>query len=103
MPQLRKVALVQGETLIYADTYDQALEQLRAAQQGRPVAPAGGASASQVPSPPATTAVLARGQNDPRIETIRMHLDRYRQLSAQGKWADAGKELEAVESAVKGK
>jgi hypothetical protein len=36
-----------------------------------------------------------------RIETIRMHLDRYRQLSAQGKWADAGKELEAVESAVK--
>jgi hypothetical protein len=30
-----------------------------------------------------------------------MHLQRYKELAAQGKWADAGKELEAVESAVK--
>jgi hypothetical protein len=30
-----------------------------------------------------------------------MHLQRYRELSAQGKWAEAGKELEAVEGAVR--
>jgi hypothetical protein len=38
---------------------------------------------------------------DPRLDTIRTHLERYRQLSAQGKWADAGKELEAIDAAVK--
>jgi septation ring formation regulator EzrA len=38
---------------------------------------------------------------DARIEEIRTHLKRYRDLSAQGKWAEAGKELEAVEAAVK--
>jgi hypothetical protein len=30
-----------------------------------------------------------------------MHLDRYRQLSSQGKSAEAGRELEAIESTVK--
>ena len=35
MPQLKKVALVQGNTLIYADTYEQALAQLQAAQGGK--------------------------------------------------------------------
>ena len=37
MPQLRKVALVRGSTLIYADTYEQALAQLQAVQGGKPV------------------------------------------------------------------
>ncbi|MEQ1884454.1 MAG: UPF0182 family protein [Bryobacteraceae bacterium] len=100
MPQLRKVALVQGDTLIYADTYDQALEQLRAMQQGRPVtAPTGASPATSALPVPTTT----RGGSDPRIDVIRMHLERYRQLSAQGKWAEAGKELEAVEAAAKSK
>jgi hypothetical protein len=98
MPQLKKVALVRGSTLIYADTYEQALAQLQAEQGGKPVqiltptAPPGSPVSSTAAPPPTS---------DPRIETIRMHLDRYRQLSAQGKWAEAGKELEAVESAVK--
>jgi hypothetical protein len=93
MPQLKKVALVRGSTLIYADTYEQALAQLQAEQGGKPVQIQTPAVSTSAPAPPSTS--------DPRIETIRMHLDRYRQLSAQGKWADAGKELEAVESAVK--
>jgi uncharacterized membrane protein (UPF0182 family) len=98
MPQLKKVALVRGSTLIYADTYEQALAQLQSVQGGKqvqiltPTAPAGSPVTSSTAPPPTF---------DPRIENIRMHLDRYRQLSAQGKWADAGKELEAVESAVK--
>jgi uncharacterized membrane protein (UPF0182 family) len=100
MPQLRKVALVRGSTLIYADTYEQALAQLQAVQGGKqvqvltPSAPAGAAPASPVTSAAPTL-------SDPRIDSIRMHLQRYRELAAQGKWADAGKELEAVESAVK--
>src|SRR5207247_1465231 len=35
---------------------------------------------------------------DSRIERIRTHLRRYRELSSQGKWSEAGKELEALES-----
>ena len=35
-----------------------------------------------------------------RLDQIRMHIDRYKQLSAQGKLADAGKELEAIEQAA---
>ncbi len=99
MPQLRKVALVQGDTLIYADTYDEAIAELQAAQSGKPVS---SRAAPPGTSPPITSAP-APGQsgNDPRIGEIRMHLQRYRDLSAQGKWADAGKELEAVENAVK--
>jgi hypothetical protein len=100
MPQLKKVALVRGSTLIYADTYEQALAQLQAVQGGKqvpvltPSAPAASPQATQVTS-------AAPPSADPRIDNIRSHLQRYRELAAQGKWADAGKELEAVESAVK--
>ena len=34
------------------------------------------------------------------MESIRDHLLRYRELAAQGKWAEAGKELEALEAEV---
>jgi hypothetical protein len=37
---------------------------------------------------------------DPRLERVRQHLRRYRELAAQGKWSDAGKELEAIEAEV---
>jgi len=98
MPQLRKVALVRGSTLIYADTYEQALAQLQAVQGGKPVQVL---TPAAPPGSPVTSTAAPPPISDPRIDNIRMHLDRYRQLSAQGKWADAGKELEAVESAVK--
>jgi len=32
---------------------------------------------------------------------VRAHLRRYRDLAAQGKWAEAGKELEAIEAEVR--
>ncbi len=35
MPQLKKVALVVGNTLVYADTYEQALADLEAIQKGQ--------------------------------------------------------------------
>ena len=38
---------------------------------------------------------------DPRIQSIRQHLQRYRELAAQGHWSEAGKELEAIEAEAK--
>ena len=35
-----------------------------------------------------------------RVEEIRQHLKRYRDFAAQGKWADAGRELEAIQNEV---
>jgi hypothetical protein len=93
MPQLKKVALVMGNTLVYADTYDQALAQLDADQKGV-AAPAQTTNVQTTVAPVAVT-------GDARIEEVRAHLKRYRDFAAQGKWADAGKELEAIEAAVK--
>jgi uncharacterized membrane protein (UPF0182 family) len=99
MPQLKKVVLAVGNRLIYADTYEQALAQLSSgggvsATAGAPAAPGQGA----VPSPAAPQ--VQQKNLDPRIEAIRQHLQRYRDLTAQGKWADAGRELEAIQSEV---
>ncbi len=93
MPQLKKVVLAVGNRLIYADTYDQALAML-----------SGG---SAPPTPTATTQSVstptpnAPSNEDPRIVAIRNHLQRYRELVSQGKWAEAGRELEAVEASVR--
>jgi hypothetical protein len=95
MPQLEKVVLAAGNNLVYADTYQEALAQLTALQRGAPP-PAQTNVSRSAPSPAPAT-----GGADTRIETIRGHLERYRALSAQGKWAEAGKELEAVEALVK--
>jgi uncharacterized membrane protein (UPF0182 family) len=96
MPQLERVVLAKGSELVYADTYQDALKQLGALPGGAPALPATTSGSSAVPP----SAPAAPG-TDTRIEAIRGHLDRYRALSAQGKWAEAGKELEAVESLVK--
>ena len=37
-------------------------------------------------------------QNDPRLTQIREHFQRYRDFTAQGKWAEAGKELKAIQA-----
>ncbi len=90
MPQLKKVALVMGNTLVYADTYEQALAQLDAGQKG-----------VAAPAVQTTNAAPVPVTGDSRIEEVRAHLKRYRDFAAQGKWADAGKELEAIEAAVR--
>jgi len=96
MPQLKKVALAVGNDLIYTDTYDQALDELARLMRGAapPAAKPGVAAAPAAGTPsPAATAALEQ-----RIESIRQHLRRYRDLAAQGKWAEAGKVLEALEA-----
>jgi uncharacterized membrane protein (UPF0182 family) len=96
MPQLKKVALVMGNTLVYSDTYEQALALLDAAQKGvaAPVEQTSGVQTKAV-------SVVAAASSDARVEEIRAHLKRYRDFAAQGKWSEAGKELEAIEAAVK--
>jgi uncharacterized membrane protein (UPF0182 family) len=92
MPQLKKVVLAMGNTLIYRDTYEQALAELTGLepQAAAALAPGSAAAAPQPISPDLQM----------RLERIRQHLSRYRELTGQGKWADAGKELEAVETEV---
>jgi len=51
-------------------------------------------------SPGAPAAPVTAGSADQRLDRVRAHLRRYRDLAAQGKWADAGKELEAIEAEV---
>ncbi|HZL55977.1 MAG TPA: UPF0182 family protein [Bryobacteraceae bacterium] len=96
MPQLKKVVLAVGNRLIYADTYDEALAMLG---NGQMAAPAPAPNPGGPPSAASLTTQTPSG--DPRIQIIRQHLQRYRDLAAQGKWADAGKELEAVEAEVR--
>jgi uncharacterized membrane protein (UPF0182 family) len=92
-PQLKKVAMVMGNKVIYTDTYDLALAQLNVFMQGIGV-PAGTPLSAQAAAAPALPGA------DPRVESIRQHLRRYRDFAGQGRWAEAGKELEAIESEV---
>jgi uncharacterized membrane protein (UPF0182 family) len=98
MPQLKKIVLAVGSRLIYADSYDQALAQLsNGAQQliQQATAPPPAAAGGAPPPPPVAAAA------DQRLARVREHLRRYRELASQGKWSEAGKELEAIEAEVK--
>lgn len=103
MPQLKKVALATGNTLIYSDSYDQALAQLggtgRVETASAPSQPVSGGpkAAAILPSRPASARVV---MEDSRISEVRDHLRRYRELVSQGKLSDAGRELEAVQALV---
>jgi hypothetical protein len=90
MPQLKKVAMAIGNTLIYTDTYEEAVAQL--AGLSRSAAAPSAARAAAAPS----AALQGGSEAEKRVESLRIHFQRYKDLMAQGKWAEAGKELEAV-------
>jgi hypothetical protein len=96
MPQLKKVVLAVGNRLIYADTYEEGIAQL----SGGSAAPA---PQTQTPAAPSTPLTSPNPQKttDPRIDSIRQHFERYRELSSQGKLSEAGRELEAIENEVR--
>jgi uncharacterized membrane protein (UPF0182 family) len=104
MPQLKKVVLAMGNTLIYRDTWEQAVADLA----GMPIPAAPGASAAPaVPVQSSETAPAAAppaGATPPpggaTVEEIRTRMRRYREFSSQGKWSEAGRELEAIERLV---
>jgi len=95
MPQLRKVVMAMGNHLIYTDTYEQAVAELGAIMKGAPVESVrAAAAAAGVP------ASVQPPSSDARLEAIRNHLRRYRELAGQGRWSEAGKELEAIEAEI---
>jgi uncharacterized membrane protein (UPF0182 family) len=104
MPQLKKVALAMGNKLAYADTYEQALAQLIELVGGKggsqaPLTQQGStAAASEAPAP--TIAVTPSNQAVETLKRVRDRLQRYRELNSQGKWAEAGKELEEIQKLV---
>ena len=102
MPQMKKVVVAVGNNLIYADTYAEALARLSgsAAPALRTSAPAAQATAAPATAgqPPAATP-----QADRRIDEIAGHLRRYRDLTSQGRWSEAGRELEAIQAIVERK
>ena len=95
MPQLKKVVLAVGNRLIYTDTYDEALAQLSTG--ARQLIREAGTGSTPTPAPAAAGTTPATPA-DARIGRIRDHLRRYRELAAQGRWSEAGKELEAIEA-----
>ncbi len=100
MPQIEKVVLAAGGNLVYADTYQQGLAML-ARMQGQAPPPSVSQNAPVRNEPNEGSAQVSTApRQDPRIGEIRDHLDRYRTLSSEGKWAEAGQELEAIRGLV---
>jgi hypothetical protein len=99
MPQLKKVVLGLGNQLIYADSYEQGLARLSGM-----VAPALtvklplGAESNSTAAPVVSALPVVPAA---ALQSIREHLRKYRELQGQGKWSDAGKELEAIETELK--
>jgi uncharacterized membrane protein (UPF0182 family) len=96
MPQLKKIVLAIGNRLIYADTYEDAVAQL---SQGSNAKPAMTQPTTQGTQGTPATAVIAQPAlaNSPVLSQIRTHIQRYRELTAQGHYVDAARELEAIE------
>ena len=105
MPELKKVALAMGNQLAYADTYELALTQLiqavggtqvpTATRQVQPASAAASANTTAVNNSAPAPAVSEEAIR--KLQSVRDHLGRYRELSSQGKWADAGKELDEIQ------
>lgn len=99
MPQLRKVVIAVGNRLIYEDTYEEALQAL-----------AGGEFLDAAPPPQTAAAVAAAATETPvpaaaqpaseALNRLRNHLRRYRELQGQGKYAEAGREMESIERII---
>lgn len=102
MPELKKVALAMGDKLAYANTYDEALSQLVDELNGQaaanPALPQQAPVQMQPAAPTLSPSVTPNREAIQTLQQIRDHLRRYRELSAQGKWAEAGKELDAIQS-----
>jgi len=93
MPQLKKVVLAVGNDMIYRNTYEEAVQALAGLGSG---APPPKTATSEV----STTAVPPVVQSDGKLAEVRQRLRRYKDLWSQGKYAEAGRELEAVEAVV---
>jgi uncharacterized protein len=98
MPQLKKVVLAVGNRLIYKDTYEEALAALAAGNPPSPQTPT--AAVAAAPAAPARADTGGSGA-EARLQRIGEHWRKYKELTAQGHFSEAGKELEAIQSEVK--
>jgi uncharacterized membrane protein (UPF0182 family) len=99
MPQLKKVVLAVGNRLIYEDTYEQALSVLTGGTVQTSSTPS--APVVSEAKPAATPAPAAPAAPQPAsLDAVRQHMRRYRELASQGRWSEAGRELEALEKLV---
>jgi uncharacterized membrane protein (UPF0182 family) len=94
MPQLRKVALATGSNIAYADTYQEALRQLAGLKAASAESPPSESSSFQQPA-------ITSPAGDPRVSAARERMRRYRDLLSQGKFAEAGRELEALQELLR--
>ncbi len=104
MPQLKKVVIAAGNSLFYADTYEQALAQLAGMQTSAAPPAAEGTTPASPQVTGGTPAPVAPGSTsdaDRLLDEARRRMQRYKELASQGKWAEAGKELEALEAIVR--
>jgi uncharacterized protein len=107
MPQLKKVAIATGDALSYEDTYERALQNLAgtvvplsdAAGSAKTSATANGNGIAVNPMPTGS----AGSAGDERLDRIRQRLVNYRRLMSEGKYAEAGRELEAAETLARPK
>ena len=99
MPQLKKVALAMGDHLVYEDTYKQALSQLIA--ENAPANAQTVVTPTEVPMPVQAQPRPAQQHEQQTIQQIRDHFNRYRELNSQGKYSEAGKELETIQGLLK--
>ncbi len=101
MPQLKKVVLAMGNHLIYADSYEEALARINGVSAGLPaITPQAVVQAGANAASGAIKAVAEMKSGDPRIDSVKKHMERYRELAGQGKMAEAGRELDAIQSEV---
>jgi len=84
MPQLKKVVVSMGDRMVYADTYSAALEELAGVPLGQ--AEPGHGPVQTAPAPAAAT-------EDPYSQ-LREIWGRYRRAAAEGRYQEAGRELE---------
>jgi uncharacterized membrane protein (UPF0182 family) len=98
MPQLKKVVLAMGNHLIYADSYEEGLAEINGVSGGPAAVPV--QAVVQAGAQAVAPAVAAVKAGDPQLDSIRKHMDRYRELAGQGKLSDAGRELDAIQSEV---
>jgi uncharacterized membrane protein (UPF0182 family) len=99
MPQLKKVVLAVGNRLIHKDTYEEALAALAGGNLPPPQTPTAAVAALSAPAPP--RADTGGSGAEARLQRIRDHLRKYNELAGQGRWSEAGKELEAIEAEAK--
>jgi hypothetical protein len=92
MPQLKKIALAMGNRLVYSDSYEQAIAELTGGQRFTVASSAAPAAVQPTGAVPAAS----RPTSDV-VDEIRSHLRRYRELLSQGKYSEAGREMERIE------